>query len=109
MRNPAVPFVTFVALGALLIVPDAARAQAEPEPPPLPVDVIVTTGFRPSALSDSIGSSTIVTAGLIEARGAEHLEAVLGTAANVSMTSAASRARFVQIRGVGDLEQFVGP
>ena len=107
MRNPAVPFVTFVALGALLIVPDAARAQAEPEP--LPVDVIVTTGFRPSALSDSIGSSTIVTAGLIEARGAEHLEAVLGTAANVSMTSAASRARFVQIRGVGDLEQFVGP
>lgn len=87
-----------VSLGA-----PGATAQIEAD------EVIVTTGFRPQALADSVGSTTVIDAGLVEARGAEHLEAVLGTAANVTMTSGASRGRFVQIRGIGDLEQFVDP
>ena len=103
MRSPPVSGLLVAALGALPAFPQAARAQAEP------VDVVVTTGFRPSNLTDSVGSATVIGSDLIESRGAQHLEAVLGTAANVSMTSAGSRARFVQIRGVGDLEQFVGP
>lgn len=103
MRKPTILGLTSAALGALLMPVEAARAQTEP------VDVVVTTGFWPSSLTESIGSSTIIDAPAIRERGAVHLEAVLGTAANVSMTSAASRARFVQIRGVGDLEQFVGP
>jgi len=109
MRKPDVLGLNIVALGALLTFTEAAQAQAQAQPLQQPVEVIVTTGFRPSTLTDSVGSSTIIGSALIESRGAEHLEAVLGTAANVSMTSAASRARFVQIRGVGDLEQFVGP
>lgn len=104
MRKSPVLIVGTVVLGAVLMIQGGAlRAQTAP------VEVIVTTGFRPSSLPDSIGSSSIIDAGLIEQRGAEHLEAVLGTAANVSMTSAASRVRFVQIRGIGDLEQFVAP
>ena len=105
MRNPAAIGLAVAVLGAPLVFPHAARAQTDPEP----VDVVVTTGFRPSSLTESVGSLGVIDSVLIESRGAEHLEAVLGTAANVSMTSAASRARFVQIRGVGDLEQFVGP
>ena len=103
MRRPAVLCFMTAALVALPTLPDEARAQTEP------VEVVVTTGFRPSSITDSVGSSSIIDARAIRERGAVHLEAVLGTAANVSMTSAASRARFVQIRGVGDLEQFVGP
>jgi outer membrane receptor protein involved in Fe transport len=107
MRAPHVPGIIVIAFSALLSFTEAAHAQAEPAEEP--VEVIVTTGFRPSALTDSVGSSTIIDARAVRERGAVHVEAVLGTAANVSMTSAASRARFVQIRGVGDLEQFVGP
>jgi len=119
MRKPDFHGLMAIIHGALLAVPVLApepaqaqlqsQSQLQPQSPSDPVEVIVTTGFRPSSLTDSLGSSTVIDAGTIESRGAEHLEAVLGTAANVSMTSAASRARFVQIRGVGDLEQFVGP
>jgi iron complex outermembrane receptor protein len=72
-------------------------------------EVVITTGFRPEPLTQSVGSITVIDAGLIDARGAEHLESVLETAGNVTMTSGASRGRFVQVRGIGDLEQFVDP
>lgn len=72
-------------------------------------EIVVTTGFRPIDLVDSVGSTSIIDSSIIEARGAEHLEAVVGAAANVTMTSGSSRGRFVQVRGVGDLEQFVDP
>jgi outer membrane receptor protein involved in Fe transport len=72
-------------------------------------EVVVVTGFRPEPLRQSVGSVTVIDAATIERRGAEHLETVIGTTANVTMTSGASRGRFVQIRGIGDLEQFVDP
>lgn len=72
-------------------------------------EIVVTTGFRPERLVDTVGSTSIIDSVLIEARAAEHLEAVVGAAANVTMTSGSSRGRFIQIRGVGDLEQFVDP
>jgi outer membrane receptor protein involved in Fe transport len=98
--------VATLGIAGLCLCPGAraqieAQAQAE--------EVVVTTGFRPESLADSVGSTSIIDAGLIESREALHLEAVVGTAANVTMTSGASRGRFVQIRGIGDLEQFVDP
>jgi outer membrane receptor protein involved in Fe transport len=72
-------------------------------------EIVVTTGFRPERLVDTVGSTSVIDSVLIESRAAEHLEAVVGAAANVTMTSGASRGRFVQIRGIGDLEQFVDP
>lgn len=79
-----------------------AIAQQAPE-------VVVTTGFRTEPLADHIGSIAVIDASVINDRGAEHLEDILGAAANVSMTAGSSRGRFAQIRGIGDLEQFVDP
>ncbi|HUF73057.1 MAG TPA: TonB-dependent receptor [Gammaproteobacteria bacterium] len=88
----------------------AQTEQAPTEQAPIEADeVVVTTGFRPKSLADSVGNTSVIAAGLIESREAQHLEAVVGTAANVTTTSGASRGRFVQIRGIGDLEQFVDP
>ena len=86
-----------------LLLSQAAFAQPDVD------EVVVTTGFRPQGLADSVGSTSIIDSTLIEARAAQHLEAVVGATANVTMTSGASRGRFVQIRGIGDLEQFVDP
>jgi outer membrane receptor protein involved in Fe transport len=106
MRIRTLPSGTIAALAAAGLG-SSPRVLAQEE---IHVDeVIVTTGFRPRSLADSVGSTSVIDAGLIESREAQHLEAVVGAAANVTMTSGASRGRFVQIRGIGDLEQFVDP
>ncbi len=90
---------------------NATSAIAEPpSTQPLPLEeVIVTAGFRDNSLLDSTGSLSVVGIDDISQRGADHLEEVLNLAPNVSFSSGGSRARFLQMRGVGDLEQFVDP
>ncbi len=72
-------------------------------------EVVVTAGFRDSDLMNTAASISVIAESVIDSRAAQHLESVLSTAANINYSSGGSRARFVQIRGVGDLEQFVDP
>jgi outer membrane receptor protein involved in Fe transport len=72
-------------------------------------EVIVTARFRNTSLLDSIGSISVLSASTIAERAAQHLQDVLNTVPNVTWAAGASRARFVQIRGVGDLEQYYDP
>lgn len=65
--------------------------------------------FHDASLMSSVGSITVVDQLAIQERAAQHLESILSLSPNVNFSSGASRARFVQIRGVGDLEQFVDP
>ena len=76
---------------------------------PVLEEVVVTAGFRDNELMNTPGSITVIDEAMIENRAALHLEAVLNTAPNVNYSSGGSRARFLQVRGVGDLEQFVDP
>ena len=95
----------FVCAGGL---PTSVLAQQDPAEDVLE-EIVVTAGFRDSELMTSPGSTTVIGEVAIEDRAAHHLESVLNAAANINFASGASRARFVQIRGVGDLEQFVDP
>ena len=72
-------------------------------------EVIVTASFRDTSLLKSSGSITVVEQATLFDRGAQHLEEILNVLPNVNFSSGASRARFIQIRGVGELEQFVDP
>ena len=72
-------------------------------------EVIVTAQFRDTELLKSSGSISVVPQDIIFERGAQHLQAILNVMPNVNFSSGASRARFIQVRGVGDLEQFVDP
>lgn len=72
-------------------------------------EIIVTAKFRATPLLDAIGSISVLDERTIAERGAEHLQDVLNTVPNVTWAAGASRARFVQIRGVGDLEQYYDP
>ncbi len=100
------------ALGAILIsvscLPALTFAQQDASLPVLE-EIVVTAGFRENDLMDSPGSVTVINEDIIDDRAAQHLESVLSTSPNISYSSGASRARFVQIRGIGDLEQFVDP
>lgn len=100
------PFRHFLA-GALALGTVTAYSE-DTAPGPLE-EVVVTAGFREHRLMDSGGSVSVVPAEVIESRGARHLEDTLATAPNVNFAAGGSRARFVQMRGVGDLEQFTDP
>lgn len=101
---PIKPFAAVLAAASV-----AMPAQAQPEPPPQLEEIIVTARFRDTTLLDALGSISVVTQGTIEERAAQHLQDVLNAVPNVSWAGGASRARFVQIRGVGDLEQYYDP
>ena len=88
---------------ALVLAAQASYANDELE------EVIVTADFRHSELMTSAASISVLGELQIEERGAQHLEDILSAAPNVSWSTGASRSRFVQIRGVGDLEQYAEP
>ncbi|HWK54781.1 MAG TPA: TonB-dependent receptor [Hyphomicrobiales bacterium] len=72
-------------------------------------EIIVTADFRQGALDDIPGSITVLDADLIEKRNARHLEDLLLNAPNVNLAGGASRARFYQLRGIGETGQFTEP
>ena len=72
-------------------------------------EVVVRAGFHADNLMDSAGSISVLDEATITDRSARHLDDILGVLPNVSFTAGGGRARFVQIRGIGDLEQFVDP
>ena len=54
-------------------------------------------------------SVRVLDAALMQRRNAQHLEDVLHNAPNVNFAAGASRARYVQLRGIGETGQFVEP
>ncbi len=72
-------------------------------------EIVVTANFRKTTLLETVGSVSVIGAGTISERAAQHLEDILNAVPNVTWASGASRSRFVQIRGIGDLEQFYDP
>lgn len=72
-------------------------------------EVIVTAQFRDISVLDTGSSITVIDSDTIERRAATHLEQVLNLAPNVNFSSGASRAKFIQIRGIGERSQFIEP
>ena len=72
-------------------------------------EIVVTAGFYETALMQSTGSISVMDEEVIRDRAARHLDETLNAFPNVNFSSGGSRARFLQVRGVGDLEQFVDP
>ena len=81
----------------------AANAYAE-----MIEEVVVTAELRAVALSEAAGSISLLTPD-DRADVVNHLEEVLAQAVNVNIASGASRARFVQMRGIGERGQFAEP
>lgn len=74
-----------------------------------PLEVIVYADLRHRPDRETPTSTTVIGAETIERRDATHLEEVLNTAANVNFASGTSRARFYQIRGIGERSQYTEP
>lgn len=72
-------------------------------------EVLVTAELRRTPLLEQAASTSVVDARAIRQRAAQHLEDVLGLAPNVNFAGGSSRARFYQVRGIGERSQFVEP
>ena len=101
----------FTAFAAVLAATPALGADPGEAPPDTEAveEIVVTAGFRDAQLMRSGGSVTVLDSTLTNERAARHLEDVIAAAPNVNFSVGGSRARFVQMRGIGDLEQFADP
>lgn len=100
------------ALCLFLLCESVARVSLAQERTPSPLhleEIRVTAELLPVPWLQQDGSSTIIDAQSIAARAAVHLENLLLTAPNVNLAGGSSRARFYQIRGIGERSQFVEP
>ena len=86
----------------------ATQVQADQSESPAIEEVVVTAEFRPMSAAQVPVSVSVLDP---DANGdlINHLDELLSRAANVNLTSGASRARFFQIRGIGERSQFVEP
>lgn len=85
-----------------------ASAPVAAAPETLP-EIVVTADYRKAKTQEIPASLTVISEQVIEQRNAQHLEEILNLAPNVNYSSGASRARFYQIRGIGERSQFVEP
>ncbi len=72
-------------------------------------EVKVVADFRESEASDLATSLTVLDAETIAETGARHFEEIIGNMPNVNFSGGTSRARFFQIRGIGERSQFSAP
>ena len=75
---------------------------------PLP-EIVVIGDLREQDELSSMTSVTVVVAEDLRSKQAEHLEEALGFLPNVNFAAGTNRARFFQIRGIGERSQFASP
>ena len=71
-------------------------------------EIVVTADFRGRAVSDLPLSATVLDAEFIEAATVQHFEELVDVVPNLNWSGDGHRARYFQIRGVGELEQYQG-
>ena len=71
-------------------------------------EIIVTADFRERLVKELPASITIFNAEQIEELAVQHFEELINVVPNVNWSGDGHRARYIQIRGVGELEQYQG-
>ena len=104
MNNRLYPTATIVSL-SLVLFAHSVLAQADT----IIEEIVVTGELRESALASTPSSVSVLQPGDRRQTAVQQIEQVLGWAPNVNYASGASRARFFQIRGIGERGQFVEP
>ena len=71
--------------------------------------ITVTSDFRQQSLQNTPASLSVLTDIEIKQRNAKHLEELVAISPNVNFASGSQRARYYQIRGIGERSQFQEP
>ena len=71
-------------------------------------EIIVTADFRERSVTEVPYSVSVMDAEFIEETAVQHFEELVNTVPNMNWSGDGHRARYFQIRGVGELEQYQG-
>lgn len=88
-------------LSPLILAPQAGHAAIE--------EVKVVADFRGGEAENLATSLSVLNADVIEQSGARHFDELISALPNVNFAGGTSRARFFQIRGIGERSQFASP
>ncbi len=94
-----------IALGLI----SAASIAQEPLAGAVIEEVVVTAELRTRPWLEQPASTTVISGEAARRRNAVHLENLLQITPNVNISGGSSRARFYQIRGIGERSQFIEP
>jgi outer membrane receptor protein involved in Fe transport len=100
---------------ALLLSSPISLAQTSPEQLTSKADeqsvevITVHADYRSKSLQKTASSLTVLSAQEIALRSGQNLEELTGAVANVNFSSGSQRARYYQIRGIGERSQFQEP
>ena len=112
MKTLALPYAIATAISTFMIstmaIADTTATEQAQDIVQLDV-VTVSADFRDTNVQELPEAVTVIGADNIALRSAEHLEQVLSLAPNVNFSSGSSRARYYQIRGIGERSQFIDP
>ena len=71
-------------------------------------EIVVTADFRERTASELPASVTVIDRVTIEGAAVQHFEELIYSVPNLNWSGDGNRARYLQIRGVGELEQYEG-
>jgi outer membrane receptor protein involved in Fe transport len=89
---------------AALVLAASLPATAQPLE-----EIVVTASLRDTPLLDQAASTSVVSAQTVRERAANHLEDILHAIPNLNFAGGTSRARFFQVRGIGERSQYQEP
>ena len=92
---------------ALLLIIALPSAAAQTDADPLD-EIIVTADFRERTVNELPASVSVLNAEFIEQSAVQHFEELIHVIPNLNWSGDGHRARYFQIRGVGELEQYQG-
>ena len=71
-------------------------------------EIVVTASFREQSVAALPVSVTVLDPAELQLGGAQHFEEVIREVPNLNLSGEGSRARYYQLRGIGELEQYDG-
>jgi outer membrane receptor protein involved in Fe transport len=87
----------------------SSGAAAQPaEQASAPDEIVVTADFREGSLQEIPASVSVLDRAQLRATTLEHFEEAIREVPNLNLSGEGSRARYFQLRGVGELEQYEG-
>jgi len=99
--------LSLITIYAILQTP--ALALSDDNATTIQLDPIVVSDFREEKLSQTSNTISVINEDEIKDKASQNFENVIGKIPNVNFSSGASRAHYIQIRGIGETSQFKSP
>jgi len=101
-------FTTLSALLSLSVIASDEMLEEDFDYPPGPLEEVVVAAFRQSTTLELDSSITVLNRETIESASLQHFEELIALVPNMNFSGDGARARYFQMRGIGELEQYEG-